>query len=290
MPFMVIYRTSDGSSCYEQADAIDEAALLVERLRNKEGLDQIRIYRMEEISFAFRPYYKVELGLTDRQSVPAPPSASTAVAIDGPAPPSPTLEPASHDDGRSRRTVALSRHRRWPRPAPPPRAGRGGRDGRRERSPRPVRPLTGPRHAGGHPRAWSSERGQGQRGEPHGGGGGDAEADDEDHEADPRAEAQPPRTTVLVGQRRSSPPRHHPPAARLEPGPAADHAGADATAGSHRARGPRPRRTSSRRRPRRRRRWILFVVARGPARVRGHRCGAGARAVRRAATRDRSAR
>ncbi len=86
MPFMVIYRTSDGSSCYEQADAIDEAALLVERLRNKEGLDQIRIYRMEEISFAFRPYYKVELGLSDRQSMPAPPSASTAVVVEEPAP------------------------------------------------------------------------------------------------------------------------------------------------------------------------------------------------------------
>jgi hypothetical protein len=86
MPFMVIYRTPDGSSCYEQADAIDEAALLVERLRNKEGLDEIRIYRMEEISFAFRPYYKVELGLKDRQSMPPPPSASSAVAVDGPAP------------------------------------------------------------------------------------------------------------------------------------------------------------------------------------------------------------
>lgn len=85
MPFMVIYRTPDGSSCYEQADAIDEAALLVERLRNKEGLDQIRIYRMEEISFAFRPYYKVELGLNDRQSLPAPPSASS-VAVAGPVP------------------------------------------------------------------------------------------------------------------------------------------------------------------------------------------------------------
>ena len=65
MPFMVIYRTSDGSSSFEQADAIDEAALFVERLRNKEGIDEIRIYRMEEISFAFRPYYKVELGLAD---------------------------------------------------------------------------------------------------------------------------------------------------------------------------------------------------------------------------------
>jgi hypothetical protein len=74
MPFMVMYRTSDGTSCHEQTDAIDEAALLVERLRNKEGIEEdIRIYRMEEISFAFRPYYKVELGMPERQSALAPP-------------------------------------------------------------------------------------------------------------------------------------------------------------------------------------------------------------------------
>ena len=84
MPFMVIYRTSDGSSCYEQADAIDEAALFVERLRNQEGIDQIRIYRMEEIGFAFRPYYKVELGMAERQDVATPPSASTAVVVEAP--------------------------------------------------------------------------------------------------------------------------------------------------------------------------------------------------------------
>jgi len=73
MPFMVIYRTSDGSSKFEQEDAIDEAALFVERLRNSDGIDEVRIYRMEEISFAFRPYYKVELGLPERQT-PAPTS------------------------------------------------------------------------------------------------------------------------------------------------------------------------------------------------------------------------
>lgn len=66
MPFMVIYRNADGSSGHEQSDAIDEAARFVERLRNDESIDQIRMFRMEEIKFAFRPYYKVELGLTER--------------------------------------------------------------------------------------------------------------------------------------------------------------------------------------------------------------------------------
>ena len=76
MPFMVIYRTSDGTSCHQQADAIDEAALLVERLRNQDAIEDIRIYRMEEINFAFRPYYKVELGMPERQAAPVSQVAS----------------------------------------------------------------------------------------------------------------------------------------------------------------------------------------------------------------------
>ena len=111
MPFMVIYRTSDGSSNFEQADAIDEAALFVERLRNKEGIDQIRIYRMEEISFAFRPYYKVELGMPDRvgdtpeveraddpgEAPPVAPIATMSVGPDRPLPPPPGAGLLSED-------------------------------------------------------------------------------------------------------------------------------------------------------------------------------------------------
>lgn len=71
MPFMVIHRTAGGVDHYEQTDALDEAALHAERLRNSEGIDDVRLFRLEEISFSFRPYYKVELGMPDRQA-PAP--------------------------------------------------------------------------------------------------------------------------------------------------------------------------------------------------------------------------
>lgn len=100
MPFMVIYSTSDGSSCHEQADAIDEAALFVERLRNKDGIEDVRLYRMEEISFAFRPYYKVELGMPERVTA-APPSevlsgpAVTAEPLPADAPPAVASEAAA---------------------------------------------------------------------------------------------------------------------------------------------------------------------------------------------------
>ncbi|MFL6207080.1 MAG: hypothetical protein ACJ739_17180 [Acidimicrobiales bacterium] len=85
MPFMVIYSTSDGASCHEQADAIDEAALVVERLRNQDGIEEIHIFRMEEISFAFRPYYKVELGMPELVVSSAPP-AEVFVAPRSPSP------------------------------------------------------------------------------------------------------------------------------------------------------------------------------------------------------------
>jgi hypothetical protein len=84
MPFMVIYRNADGSSGYEQATAIDEAALFVERLRNNESIDQIRLFRMEEINFAFRPYYKVELGLPERVEPERGGGADRRTSQDGP--------------------------------------------------------------------------------------------------------------------------------------------------------------------------------------------------------------
>lgn len=101
MPFMVIYRTADGDTTYEQADAIDEAALFVERLRNSEGIDQIRIYRMEEISFAFRPYYKVELGMPERQAAPRSAVADRLPAIPEGSPPTADDQPLSVVDARS---------------------------------------------------------------------------------------------------------------------------------------------------------------------------------------------
>ncbi len=101
MPFMVMYQRSDGTSCHEQADAIDEAALFVERLRNNDGVeDDIRIYRMEEISFAFRPYYKVELGLPEKQATGTPPSEVAAIqpAADDAGPADTADAPTAVDD------------------------------------------------------------------------------------------------------------------------------------------------------------------------------------------------
>ncbi len=131
MPFMVIYRTSDGSAQYEQADAIDEAALFVERLRNSEGIDQIRIYRMEEISFAFRPYYKVELGLPERQTSPPAVAESTPPVVVTEA--AESVEPTDDGEPATDTEVALDAPAPTadvpPAPEPPPLPAPPGADG-----------------------------------------------------------------------------------------------------------------------------------------------------------------
>ena len=62
MSHMVIYRTADGQPGYHQTDALDDAVSFVERLRNSDGVDHARIFHMEEVTFDFKPYFRVEVG------------------------------------------------------------------------------------------------------------------------------------------------------------------------------------------------------------------------------------
>ena len=149
MPFMVIYSTSDGSSCHEQADAIDEAALFVERLRNQEGDrgdphlpdggDQLRLPAVLQGRAR-------DAGAAVTSSPPPEVVRHAAAcrlrAADEPSPSSPVSR--------------VCRPRR--RPATPPERAvrRGRRPSRRQRPTGPVRPLTPP----GHPSAWSISAGQ----------------------------------------------------------------------------------------------------------------------------------
>jgi hypothetical protein len=66
---MVIYRGVDGKPGYHQTDDIHDAVGFVERMRNEEGVEHARIFRLEEVVFEYRPYYRVEL--TDSSGRPA---------------------------------------------------------------------------------------------------------------------------------------------------------------------------------------------------------------------------
>lgn len=58
---MVIYRGPDGKPGYHQTDDIHDAVGFVEQLRNDQGVEHARIFRLEEVGFEYRPYFRVEL-------------------------------------------------------------------------------------------------------------------------------------------------------------------------------------------------------------------------------------
>ena len=80
MSHMVIYRGADGKPGYQQAEDIHDAVTFVEQMRNGEGVEQARIFRLEEVAFEYRPYYRVELaGVSFEPPVAAPaPAPATA--------------------------------------------------------------------------------------------------------------------------------------------------------------------------------------------------------------------
>jgi hypothetical protein len=81
---MVIYRGADGRPGYHQADELDDAIHFVEGLRNGEGVEHARIFRMDEVTFEFRPYFRVEIG----ENAPAPtPEIAEPAPVAAPAEP-----------------------------------------------------------------------------------------------------------------------------------------------------------------------------------------------------------
>jgi hypothetical protein len=69
---MVIYRGTDGKPGYHQTDDIHDAVSFVEQLRNDNGVEHARIFRLEEVSFEYRPYFRVELKAGDPAVAAAP--------------------------------------------------------------------------------------------------------------------------------------------------------------------------------------------------------------------------
>ncbi|MGH1503977.1 MAG: hypothetical protein ACRBI6_10510 [Acidimicrobiales bacterium] len=93
MSHMVIFRGPDGKPGYHQTDDIHDAVTFVEQLRNDQGVEQARIFRLEEINFEYRPYYRVELTASEPalSAVPSRPAVNTAPADE--AAPAPTTAP-----------------------------------------------------------------------------------------------------------------------------------------------------------------------------------------------------
>ena len=86
MSHMVIFRTPEGKPGYQPADAVEDAIAIVERLRNDDGVENVRIFRLEEVAFEYRPYYKVELAGAAPDTSSADSGSSDASSSDQPTP------------------------------------------------------------------------------------------------------------------------------------------------------------------------------------------------------------
>ena len=84
MSHMVIYRSAEGKPAYHQTEELADAATFVERLRNEEGVESARIFRLDEIVFDYKAVYRVRISGSDeavaaRVSPPEVPTPMPAV-------------------------------------------------------------------------------------------------------------------------------------------------------------------------------------------------------------------
>lgn len=61
MAHLVSYRDSDGKQSYHETEELGDAIAYVEHLRNDEAVDRAQIFKLDEVGFEFRPYYRVEI-------------------------------------------------------------------------------------------------------------------------------------------------------------------------------------------------------------------------------------
>lgn len=80
MSHIVKYRGQNGKTDYHHTDDIHDAVSFVEQLRNDQNVDGAQIFRLEEVNFDYRPYYRVELKAGEPMLSSAPSAAKPAVA------------------------------------------------------------------------------------------------------------------------------------------------------------------------------------------------------------------
>lgn len=70
---MVVFTSAEGRPSYYQTETLEDAIKFVERVRNTEGVEDAKLYRMAEIPLQVKTYVKVELATgSDGETAPAP--------------------------------------------------------------------------------------------------------------------------------------------------------------------------------------------------------------------------
>ena len=90
MAHLVRYRTADGNDASHEVAELADAIAHVERLRNEDGVEGARIFKVEEVevAFEFKPYFRVEIGTATGQTTASTTTEAPADEVAG------TPEPA----------------------------------------------------------------------------------------------------------------------------------------------------------------------------------------------------
>lgn len=108
MSYMVLYTGLDSSAAFARCQELGEAVAEVERLRNEQSIAGAQIYRLEEVKFEIKPYFRVEL------------PDETAVAALARVAASPVAEPAPAVENAPWTSTATPSMISAPPPPPPP--------------------------------------------------------------------------------------------------------------------------------------------------------------------------
>jgi len=159
---MVIFQTPGGSPGYNQFDSVNEAVAFVEKLRNEQGIENARMFALEEIKFDIKTYYRVELqalnsgagapsgqpgaAAGEPQAFSAPQQPAPAPAPQAPAPqaqPAPAPAPMQPAPAPQPQPAPAPAPQAQPAPAPAPQAQPAPAPAPEPEAPAPRRGLFG---------------------------------------------------------------------------------------------------------------------------------------------------
>ena len=98
MEHLVKFTSAEGRDGFHTAESLDDALKFVERLRNNEEVQRVRLYRLQEVPIEFKAYYKVEIRGAESAGGASPEEelaeASLTASLPSPAPPAEDDEPS----------------------------------------------------------------------------------------------------------------------------------------------------------------------------------------------------
>ena len=81
MSYVVNWQSGDGALGWHPVSDLNDAAAHVEHLRNSEGVDGAKIYRLDEVFFELKPYYRVAIADAPATATPGDPSEAEAAVV-----------------------------------------------------------------------------------------------------------------------------------------------------------------------------------------------------------------